>query len=127
MSFRDDREAALARIEVLERENRELIDENTKLRGRESPYVTPTLRPSHRNDHEAVLAHLELLERRNRRLADENDNLRAGVPPSTTESAPRPWPLHDELSVDPKAEKGIAIFAAVVAALIAVIGAAIGN
>jgi hypothetical protein len=126
MSFRNDREAALARIEVLERTNIELIDENTKLRGRESPYVTPTLRPSHRNDHEAVLAHLELLERRNRRLADENDNLRAGVPPPTTEPAPRPWPLHDELS-DPKAENGFVIFAVVVVALMAVLGAAIGN
>ncbi|HUS30650.1 MAG TPA: hypothetical protein VMZ53_19205 [Kofleriaceae bacterium] len=95
MSFRNDLDAALARIDVLERENCELIAENTKLRGAESPHAPRTMRPSHRSDPEAASAHVALLERTNLQLADENRRLAVGAPPAIAEPAPRPWPYDD--------------------------------
>jgi hypothetical protein len=96
MSFRDDREAALARIEILERENRELIAENTRLRKASSPHSVAKLPPGRREDHEAVHAHIHRLEMQKGQLIAENAKVRAGAPPPPAEPPPRPWPLNDE-------------------------------
>jgi hypothetical protein len=96
MSFRDDRQAALARNEILERENRELIAENTRLRKASSPHTVAKLSAARREDHEAVVAHLHRLEMQKGRLIAENAKLRAGAAPPPAEPPQRPWPLNKE-------------------------------
>ena len=65
MTFRDDIDAAYARLDVLESENRKLVEENSKLRGVPAPR-----RPPIPTDHDAVIERIEALEHENRRLAE---------------------------------------------------------
>ncbi|HTL34692.1 MAG TPA: hypothetical protein VL326_16300 [Kofleriaceae bacterium] len=95
MTFRSDLDAALARIDVLERENRQLIDENSKLRRKRSPYATPVRKLRVCSDLDAALAHVDALGRENRRLGAENESLRAGAPPPSTPDEHKPWPMDD--------------------------------
>lgn len=91
MTFRDDIDAAYARLEVLESENRKLVEDNAKLRGIPLP---PRARLP--EDHDAVLVRIEDLEHSNRRLAAENERMRnRGAPPPPPEAPHKPWPGSD--------------------------------
>jgi hypothetical protein len=105
MTFRDDLDATLARIDVLEREIRGLIDENVRLRRKPSPHVLPPRRLRVTTNLEAAGAHVDVLSREKARLIDENAKLRAGAEPPPYEPSPRPWPLNDDVSIDPKTEE----------------------
>ena len=122
MTFRDDHDAALARIDALERENVQLIDENSTLRGKRSPYAL-LRRPSRiRDDRDVAIAHVEALEIQKRGLAAENEKLRGGAPPPPVEPAHRKWRLNDEGDPEDAAtQKVILIVVAVILAVLSVI------
>jgi hypothetical protein len=129
MTFRDDLDATLARIDVLEREIRGLIDENSRLRRKRSPYVLPPRRLRVNANLEAAAGHIDVLARLKARLYEENENIRAGGSASaTTAHEPKPWPLHDmDGPDDQEALSNLwGILVMIVAGAVA-IGAALGN
>ena len=87
MTFRDDIDAAYARLEPLESENRKLVEENARLRGIPVPAQSPI--PV---EHDAVLERIAYLEQRNPRVAAENESFRNGAPVPRAEPPPKPWP-----------------------------------
>jgi hypothetical protein len=125
MTFRADHDAALGRIDVLERELVQLIEENSRLRGHPSPYELPPRKLRVRDDLDAAIAHVEVLERQNGRLTDENEKLRAGATPPSAEPPRRKWRLNDEGDPeDTRLGRGlasIAVAVVVIATLIAMI------
>ena len=96
MAFRDDIDAAYARLEVLESENRKLVEENALLCRRATP-----VRPPIPEDHDAVLARIDELERENSRLVAENERFRNGAPLPPLDPPQKPWPGSDTSLPEP--------------------------